>query len=320
MTRLLAAAIVAALIGLAPPAAAQSWPTKTVKVVVPFGPGTATDAVARALSAELTQSLGQPFVVVNKGGADGAIGATEVARSAPDGYTLMVGSNSPIVVAPLLRKETPYSTLVDFVPVSFLGESTFFIAVHPSVPAQTLAELVAYAKANPKKLNYATGNTTAIVSTSLLARNAGIEMQQIPYKSDPEALPDLLSGQVQLIIATALNVVPHAKAGKLRLLATTLSERSPLMPDVPSIVEAGQPKFPIGPWAAIMGPAKLPADIVERLNTATVAAMAKPEVREQLLKQGFAVKTTTAAEFGDYLKEQVANWTKALKDAGLEQQ
>lgn len=315
--RLLAAAIAAAIIGLVSPAAAQTWPTKTVKVVVPFGPGTATDAVARALTAELTQSLGQPFVVVNKGGADGAIGATEVARSAPDGYTLMVGSNSSIVVAPLLRKETPYSTLVDFTPVSFLGESTFFLAVHPSVPATTLAELIAYAKANPKKLNYATGNTTAIVSTSLLARNAGIEMQHIPYKSDPEALPDLLSGQVQFIIATALNVAPHAKAGKLRLLATTLTERSPLMPEVPSIIEAGQPKFPIGPWAAIMGPAKLAPDIVERLNKATVAAMAKPEVREALLKQGFAARTTTAAEFAAELKDQVANWSKALKDAGL---
>lgn len=318
--RLLAAAIAAAFIGLVSPAAAQTWPTKSVKVVVPFGPGTATDAVARALTAELTQSLGQPFVVVNKGGADGAIGATEVARSAPDGYTLMVGSNSSIVVAPLMRKDTPYNTLVDFTPVSFLGESTFFFAVHPSVPAQTLAELIAHAKANPKKLNYATGNTMAIVSTSLFARNVGIEMQHIPYKSDPEALPDLLSGQVQFIIATALNIVPHAKAGKLRVLASTITERSPLLPDVPTIIEAAQPKFPIGPWAAIMGPAKLPAEIVDRLSKATIAGMAKPEVREQLQKLGFAVKTNTPAEFAADLKEQVVNWTKALKEAGLEPQ
>ena len=156
--------------------------------------------------------------------------------------------------------------------MSFLGKSTFFITVHPSVPAKSLAEFIAYAKANPMKLNYATGNTMAIVSTALLAKSTGIEMQHVPYKNDTEAIPDLLTGQVQLIIATALNVVPHAKTGNLRLLATTVAERSPLMPDVPTIVEAGQPPFPVAPWAAIMGPANLPADIVEKLNKATVAA------------------------------------------------
>ncbi len=318
--RLVVAAVAAALSFCALSASAQTWPSKPVKVVVPFGPGTATDAVARALTAELTKSLGQPFVVVNKGGADGAIGATEVARAAPDGYTLLVGSNSSIVVAPLMRKDAPYDTLKDFEPISFLGESTFFIAVPPSVPAQTLQEFVAYAKANPNKLNYATGNTTGIVSTQLLAKSAGIQMQHIPYKSDPEAMPDLLSGQVQFIIATYLNVGQHAKAGKLRLLATTLPQRSPLMPDVPSIVEAGQPEFPIGPWAAILGPAKLAPEIVKILNAESAKAMAKPEVLEVLMKQGFAPRTNSVAEFTTYLKGQVEAWRTALKDAGIEPQ
>jgi putative tricarboxylic transport membrane protein len=320
--RLLAAALAAALLGIAAPTvvSAETWPSRPVKVVVPFPPGAATDATARVLANELSQLLGQPFVIVNKGGADGAIGSTEVVRAAPDGYTLLVGSNSGIVVAPLLRKSPPYDTLKDFTPVSFLGESTFFVTVHPSVPAKSLAEFIAYAKANPMKLNYATGNTMAIVSTSLLAKGNGIEMQHIPYKNDTEAIPDLLSGQVQLIIATALNVVPHAKAGNLRLLATTVAERSPLVPDVPTIVEAGQPPFPVAPWAAIMGPANLPADIVEKLNKATVAAFAKPDVREGMAKQGFAVRTNTAAELGAFLKDQVQVWTKSLREAGLEPQ
>src|SRR6478672_1462041 len=182
--RLLAAALAAALLGIAAPTvmSAETWPSRPVKVVVPFPPGAATDATARVLANELSQLLGQPFVIVNKGGADGAIGSTEVVRAAPDGYTLLVGSNSGIVVAPLLRKSPPYDTLKDFTPVSFLGESTFFVTVHPSVPAKSLAEFIAYAKANPMKLNYATGNTMAIVSTSLLAKSNGIQMQHIPYK------------------------------------------------------------------------------------------------------------------------------------------
>ncbi|HEX4893475.1 MAG TPA: tripartite tricarboxylate transporter substrate binding protein [Hyphomicrobiaceae bacterium] len=316
------AVALAAVLGLAVPAVApaETWPSRPVKVVVPFPPGAATDMTARVLANELSALLGQPFVIVNKGGADGAIGGTEAARAAPDGYTLLVGSNSGIVVAPLLRKNPPYDTLKDFTPVSFLGESTFFITVHPSVPAKTLAEFIAHAKANPKKLNYATGNTMGIVATSLLAKNTGIDMQHVPYKNDAEAMPDLMAGHVQLIIATALNVVPHAKTGNLRLLATTTGERSPLMPDVPTIIEAGQPRFPVAPWAAILGPANLPAEIVEKLNKATVAAFAKPEVREGLAKQGFAAKTTTPAELGAFLKDQVQVWSKSLQEAGLEPQ
>lgn len=320
--RMFAAALAAAVLGVATPTTvpAETWPSRPVKIVVPFGPGAATDAVARVLANELSQSLGQPFVIVNKGGADGAIGGTEVVRAVPDGYTLLVGSNSGIVVAPLLRKSPPYDTLKDFTPVSFLGESTFFITVHPSVPAQSLAEFIAHAKANPKKLNYGSGNTMGIVATALLAKSVGIDMQHVPYKTDAEALPDLLSGHVQFIIATALNVVPHAKTGNLRLLATTTGERSPLMPDVPTILEAGQPRFPVAPWAAILGPANLPADIVEKLSKATMVAFAKPDVREGLAKQGFAPQTGTPAELGAFLKHQVQDWGKSLQEAGLEPQ
>ena len=316
----LLAAILTAVVALATPSVAQPWPSKPVKVIVPFAPGTTTDAVARALTAELSQSLGQPFVIVNRGGADGAIGATELVRSSPDGYTLMVGSITSIVAVPLMRKEPPYATLSDFTPLSFLGESTFFVAVSAAVPAQSLAELIAFAKANPKRLNYGTGNATGIVSSLLMARNAGIEMQHIPYKSEPEAIPDLLSGQLQVMMSTYLNVGQHAQAGKLRLLATTLPQRSALAPDVPTLLEAGQPQLSVGPWVALVGPARLPTDIAEHVNKATVAALAKPEVKSHLQKSGFEPRTSTTGEFGEFLKEQVTTWGKALKEGGLEPQ
>lgn len=302
------------------PAGAQTYPTKPIKVIVPFGPGTITDSLTRIFAQELSLVLGQPVVVVNKGGADGSIGATEVARSAPDGYTLIVAPNSSIAVVPLLRKVPPYDPIADFTPISFMGNTTFLIVVHPSVPANSIAELIAHAKANPNKLNYATANTTSIVSTALLATNNGIDMQHVPYKSEPEAIPDLLGGQVQLMIASYATVGQHVKAGKLRALSTALPERTPLMPDVPSITEAGQPKFPIGPWGALLGPAKLPPEIVARLNKETVTILAKPEVKEAMLKLGFAPKSSSPEEFAAYLKDQLEIWKTALKNAGIEAQ
>jgi len=317
---LIAAALAAALLLPAAFASAQTYPSKPIRLIVPFAAGTITDALARLLAQELSPALGQPVVVVNRGGADGSIGATEAKRSAPDGYTLIVAPNSSIAVVPLLRKEPPYDPLTDFTPISFFGDTTFYIVVHPSVPATTIAEFVAYAKANPKKISYATANTTGIVSTGLLATNTGIEMVHIPYKAEPEALPDLLSGQVQFMIASYMTVAPHVRSGKLRALATALPVRSPLFPDVPSIVEAGQPKFPVGPWGAILGPANMPPEIVQRLNKEIVAILARPDMIEQFRQYGFAVKSSTPEEFTEYLKEQMVTWKKALKDAGIEPQ
>ena len=299
---------------------AQPYPSRPIKMVVPFGPGTITDSLTRIYAQELSLALGQPVVVVNKGGADGSIGATEVARSAPDGYTLLVAPNSPIAVVPLLRRVPPYDPIADFTPISFMGDTTFLIVVHPSVPVKTLPELIAHVRANPNKLNYASANTTGIVSMALIATNNKLDMQHVPYKSEPEAIPDLLGGQVQLMMASVATVGPHVKAGTLRALSTALPERTPLFPDVPSITEAGQPKFPIGPWAALMGPAKLPPEIVARLSKETIAILAKPAVREQMQKLGFAVKSSTPDEMAAYLRDQLAIWKKALADAGIEPQ
>ena len=314
-------AIVAALLCL--PMAnghAQSYPSKPIRFVIPFGPGSASDALARILGNDLSQTLGQPIVVVHKPGADGALAAIEVQRSAPDGYTFLFGTNSPLSVVPNMRKEPPYDVMKDFVPVTFLGDNTFFLVVHPSVPATNLAEFVAHAKKHPKEINYATGNTYAIVATAMFAANNKIEMQAIPYKTEPDAIIDLLAGRVQLMAGTPTTTLPHVRAGKLRALAATFHERSSLLPDVPSIVEAGQPKFPIGPWFALVGPAGLPAEIVARMNKEVAAAMAKPAVREPMEKQGFMPRTSTPEELAAYLKEQLAVWNKALKDVGIEPQ
>lgn len=320
MSKVIAAVLGAALLVSSIEAQAQSYPSRPIKFVVPFGPGSATDVLGRIATHELSQALGQPIVIVNRAGADGSIGATEVQRSAPDGYTFLFGSNSPLVVVPHLRKQPPYDTLTDFTPVTFVGHNTFFIVVHPTVPAKSLAEFIAYAKANPKKLNYASGNTFSIVSTALFAANNGLDMVHIPYKSEPDAIIDLLAGTAQVMNATVTTVLPHVKDGKLRALVTTLNERSPLLPDVPSIVEAGQPTFPIGPWGAMVGPAGLPAEIVARMNKEMAAVLAKPEVKEAMLKHGFVAKSSTPEELATYLKDQLGVWKTALKDAGIEPQ
>jgi len=320
MLNLIAAALAALLLLPQGEARAQAYPSKPIRFVIPFGPGSATDVLARIAGQELSQALGQPIVVVPKPGADGSISAVEVQRAAPDGYTFLFGTNSPLAVVPNMRKEPPYNVLTDFTPVTFLGDNTFFIVVHPSVPATTITEFVAYAKANPGKINYAAGNTYAQVATAMFAANNGIELQGIPYRSEPDAIIDLLSGQVQLMNATSTTTAPHVKAGKLRALATTFHERSPLMPELPSFVEAGQPKFPIGPWFALVGPAGLPPEIVARMNKEMVAVLAKPNVREQMAQQGFIARSSSPEELAAYMKDQLAVWKTALKAAGIEPQ
>lgn len=264
--------------------------------------------------------LGQPIIVVAKPGADGALAAGEVKRAAPDGYTFMFGTNSPLAVVPNMQKEPPYNVLTDFTPVTFLGENTFFIVVHPSLPVTSLRELIAFAKASPKPMNYATGNTYAFVSMAMFAANNRIALEAVRYKSEPDAMTDLLSGRVPLMNSTATSVLAHVKAGKLRALSTAFDQRSPLMPDVPSIVEAGQARFPISPWFALVGPAGLPPEVVATMNKAMAAVLAKPAVREQMQRHGFLPKSSTPAELATYLKDQLAIWKVALKDAGIEPQ
>lgn len=319
-----AVAVVAALCLAqgAVPAQAQVYPTKPIRFVLSFGPGSASDVLARIVGQELMQpqALGQPVVVLPKPGADGALSALEVRRAAADGYTFLFGTNSAYAAVPNMRKEPPYNVLTDFTPVTFLGDNTYFIAVHPSVPAKTLNELIAHAKANPKMLNYPAGNTYALVATAMFAANNGIQMVSVPYKSEPDAIIDLLSGRVNMIFGTATGILAHVKDGKLRALATTFYERSPLLPDVPSFPEAGQAKFPIGPWFGLVGPAGLPKPIVARMNKEMVAVLAKPAVKEAMLKHGFIAKSSTPEALAAHIKDQLAVWKSALKAAGVEPQ
>jgi tripartite-type tricarboxylate transporter receptor subunit TctC len=320
LMRKFVAILVAALIALPCAAWAQAWPSRPIKFVIPFGPGSASDALARIAGQELSQTLGQQVVVIHKPGADGAIAAVEVQRSPPDGYTFLFGTNSPLAVAPNLRKDAGYDPIKDFTPVTFLGDNTFFVVVHPSVPAASIAELVSYAKANPGKLDYAAGNTFAMVSMSMFGTRNGIDMQAVPYKSEPDAIIDLLAGRVRVMNATVTTVGPHIRDGKLRALSTSFGQRSALLPDVPSLTEAGQPEFPVGPWFALVGPAGLPRDIVDRMSREMAAALAKPQVREPMLRQGFVPRSSTPEELAAYIRSQLSVWRTALKDAGIEQQ
>lgn len=320
MPRVIVAALAALLLVPYAEARAQPYPSKPIRFVVPFGAGSATDALARIIGQDIEQTLGQPIIVVQKPGADGALAAGEVKRAAPDGYTLLFGTNSPLAVAPNMQKDPPYNVLTDFTPISFLGENSFFLVVHPSVPANSLAELIAVAKASPRPLNYAAGNTYAFVSMAMLAMRNKIELEAIRYKSEPDAIADLLSGRVQVMNGTATSVAVHVKAGKLKALATMLDVRSPLMPDLPTLVESGQSQFPIVPWFALVGPADLPADLVGVMNKAMVAALAKPAVREQVERHGFMPKSSSPAALATYMKDQLAVWRAALKDSGIEPQ
>ncbi len=294
------------------------FPTKPIRVIVPFPAGSATDTLSRILANSVSQPLGQPVVVENKAGADGAIAAAEVAKSAPDGYTLLMATNSPMSAVPAMKKSPPYDPVADFTPITDIGRYTFFIVVHPEVPAKSLTELIGYARANPGKLNYATGNTSGIVSTAYFASLARIELVHVPYKGEPQALTDLVAGRVQLMFVSSGTSVPLVRDGKLRALVTTLAHRSALLPGVPTIAEAGMPQFSLTSWAGLFGPAMMPRDVVERLNREFVAAMSRAAVQAAMDRQGFALNPSSPEQLAQLVKEQLESYRRILRAAGVE--
>ncbi len=306
-----------AFTALAASAAAQ-YPNKPIKIIVPFPAGSATDTITRILGNSVSQAVGQPVVVENKAGADGAIAGAEVAKAPPDGYTLFMATNSPMAVVPAMKKVPPYDVLTEFTPITDIGRYTFFLFANANVPANTLGELIAYAKANPGKLAYATGNTTGIVSFAQLSALAGIQMLHVPYKGEPAAITDLIGGRVQLIFATPTTGLAHVKDGKLKAIVTSLKKRSPVLPDVPTMAEGGLPKFSILSWAALYGPGKMPRDLTERLNKEFVAAMKRPDVLAQMDKQAFFLNPSTPEELGAFTRDQMNEYRAILRAAGVQ--
>ncbi len=304
------------LLGIA--AHAEPYPAKPITIVVPFGPGSGTDVVTRAIAQPLGIALKQNVVIENKPGANSAIAATQVARSAPDGYTLLMSTNSPHSAAPSLNKTIAYDPVKDFMGLSRVGSYTFMVAVNRDVPATSVAELIAYAKANPGKLSYASGNTSGIVAGETLKHATGIDVLHVPYKTVPQAMNDVLAGRVSIILTDMTPGLPHIKAGTLRALAVTRLKRSTLLPDVPSLHEAGITDFDMDSWAGLFAPANTPAEVVTRLNAELRAIIDNPETKARIAALGFEAFSSTPAELDQFAKTQLVKWTKMIREAGIE--
>jgi tripartite-type tricarboxylate transporter receptor subunit TctC len=314
MTRVLFAA--GALL-LAFVASAQNYPTRPVKLIVPFPAGSATDQVARVVGAELQQALGQPFVVENKAGAQGAIAAVEVAKSAPDGYTLMLTTNTPHAANPSLFKKLNYDPVRDFTPITRYGTTSFMLMVRPDFPAKDLKGFIAHARTNPGKLSAGYGSSGSQVSIAMLKQLGKLDIVEVPYKGIPQAITDTMGGSLQLTFVDMANALAQAKGGKLRGLAVTNAKRSPLAPDLPAIADE-LPGYEIIAWFALVAPAKLPEPIVQRLHETNMKALAKPEVKEKFALVGTDVAPMGPPELGKFIQSEVAHWAKLVKLAGIQ--
>jgi tripartite-type tricarboxylate transporter receptor subunit TctC len=317
MTRLPKAAAVLVLLVSAAAALSQPYPSKPIRFIVGFPPGGSADPTTRIIGAALAEQLGQPVVVENRPGADSAIAAEVVARMAPDGYTIMFASNSAMTAAVALRKSPAYDPLKDFTPISMVGRATNFFYMHPSVPATTLKEFIAHARANPGKLNYGTGNPRSILSMAQLTGAAGLDMLHVPYKGEGPLTPDFLAGRIQVAFMSNPAGISLAKEGKLRALAVLLDRRSPLLPEVPTIAEAGVPQVTVRQWAGVFGPPKMPREVVERLNKEVNAAVSRADVREKLQSYGYAAEGSTPGRLLEINRDDLALWRKLVTEAGI---
>jgi len=291
---------------------------KPIRIVVPFPPGGATDILARDVAQKLTEAWGQQVIVDNRPGAGGNIGSELVAHSAPDGYTLEMGTVGTHAINASLYAKMPYDHVKDFAPVILVAGVPNVLVVNNAVPANSVAELIAYAKANPGKLNFASsGNGTSIhLSGELFKVMAGVQMTHIPYKGSAPALQDLLGGQVQLMFDNLPPSLPQIKAGKVRALAVTSLTRAPALPDVPTIAESGLPGFEASSWFGILAPAGTPPAIVAKLNAEIAKWLATPEAKEKLAKQGANAAGGTPEDFAKHIAAETAKWAKVVKDSG----
>jgi tripartite-type tricarboxylate transporter receptor subunit TctC len=297
--------------------ALAQYPNKPVRFIVGFPPGGSADPTTRIMAAALQEQLGQPFVVENRPGADSAIAAEQVSKMAADGYTLMFASNSAMTAAVALRKNPTYDPLKDFTPISMVGRATVFFYVHPDVPAKTLKEFIAHARANPGKLVYGTGNPLSILYGQQLMSATGMQMLHVPYKGEGPLNPDILAGRVHSSFLSTGSAVSNAKDGRLRPLAVLLERRSPLLPEVPTISEAGVPEVTVRQWAGIFGPPNLPKDIVARLNKEVNAALQRPDVIAKLQSYGYSPEGSTPERLVEVNRADLELWRKLVKEAGI---
>jgi len=309
-------------LGAALPGAARGqsdWPSRPVRLVVPFPAGGAADLGARAVAAQLATLFGKPVPVENRAGADGAVAALEVVKSPADGHSLYFGTATSMSYTPSIRKNPPYDPVADFTPISNVCVFTFYFAVAPSVPATTLAEFVAHVKANPGKLAYATGNSTGILATAQLVASNKLEMTHVPYKGEAQAVIDLVGGRVQAMFATPA-VLPQLLERKFKLLAVLLPQRTRAFPDVPTMTEAGQPLVNISPWGGLFAPAKLPRELVDRISRDFNVVMRRPDVVEQFDKLGLLPLPSTPDELAGIVRDQLGVFSRAMRDAGIQQE
>ena len=308
---------VASAVAIAAPARADDYPSHPIRVVVPFSPGGAVDGPMRLIAQELGKRLGQPVVVENKPGAGATIGSDIVAKAAPDGYTLLLASQTNAISATLYSK-LPFDPIGDFAPVTLIGREPGVVVVNPSVPAKTLQEFIAYVKANPGKVDYASsGNGSGQhLFAAMLASRTGMKMNHVPYRGSGQATTDLLAGVVAMAIPGTAGMVGHIRAGKLRALAVTGVKRSPQLPDVPTVIESGVPGYEAYVWMGLLAPKGTPAPIVERLNREVVAVLGEDEVVRYMAGAGIEIVGSSSAEFGRFFRAERDQWAQVIRDTG----
>lgn len=298
-------------------AVAQDYPSKPLRLIVPFPPGGVTDIVARAVAAKLAIELGQSVVVENRAGASGVIGAEAGARSPADGYTLMMGNISTLAINPVTFAKLPYDPIASFDPISMVAIQPLIVAVHPSLPVKSLSELVQYAKSQPGKLNYGTAGSSIHLAVEFFSTAAGIKMNHIPYKGSAPALTDLIGGQVQVLFDPFSSIYPFVASGKVKALAVTTDRRSATAPTLPTVAESGYANFDVSSWQGIVVPAGTPKAVIQRLNRELVKVLSLPEVKERFAQYSAVTAASTPEQFSSYIKEENARWQKVAIDAGI---
>ncbi|MBI1736420.1 MAG: tripartite tricarboxylate transporter substrate binding protein [Candidatus Rokubacteria bacterium] len=318
MKRLAVGCLALLVLAFAAPVFAQTYPAKPVRLIVPFAPGGSNDIMARLVGQKLGERLGQPFVVDNRPGASGIIGTDAAAKAAPDGYTVLMMSLT-LAVNPSLYAKLPYDTEKDLLPVSLVASAPLMLVVNPSIPARTLPEFLAYARANPDKLNFGSGGagTTPHLAGEMVKSMAGLKVTHVPYKGGGPALADLVGGQIQFMLENIPSTLPFVKGGRLRALAVTGAKRSPLVPDLPTLDEAGLKGFEIVGWNGLFVPAGTPPPLVAKLHTETVKVLALPDVKERLATLGADGVGSSPEEFTAFVRAELRKWAKVVKEAGI---